>query len=367
MKRITTTQIKIKTLEELKQFDIGNAYLGYMTVAEACEYGKFDSYYKDIFKTHCKCGAERIINGDLTDLTCCDPYCYLKQGYQLSKIYSRFSCQDIAENTCIDIAEYFKDSGIRSAVELLNKEDGGLKLKIGSHRYSKYKQAFDKITKSHLTFSEYCSKMGIPYFEKTIKNVLRNFSNVNELLDYLVKVDLTSFMHSCGVYDCKKISSFFFHLDDIFYISYYFNEFMEAPALHEITVCMTGYPNFKNGFITSKGKFIDYMNETSVAYDGTPLFRFNRTDGVKTAPFVLADEPSTHYKFVEGYRRQRELDERRQYMDEEVSNDTHDILMTTNDFYDYIQSLIKEYNIQRQEYLKTISEDSRETKRMEVY
>ena len=143
------------TLDELKrEHDRYYAFSYFMTVEEAKRFGTIPKEYWDYFPNKCECGSENILTGSLQQPQCCNPKCFIKQGYALSELLTRFKCKGLGPARCIEIvktlAPQFK---YNSYIEILDMRQEDFPSALAQKAYSiDLLRAIGKIRSKKITF-----------------------------------------------------------------------------------------------------------------------------------------------------------------------------------------------------------------------
>ena len=77
--------------EEFKSLDKIGAYVEFKSIRHLKDSGLIPNGYEDLLADKCSCGSDRIMNSELTIITCCNPNCFIKMGYKLDKFLKAYN------------------------------------------------------------------------------------------------------------------------------------------------------------------------------------------------------------------------------------------------------------------------------------
>ena len=242
-------------LEMRQRYDKYNAFTEFITVEQAEYVGLLPTSFHGVFPHKCICGSEMIINNARTKLMCCDPRCYIKQGYALSELFRRFNIKGIADATCSDVYQSLQ----REHKELISQGKPGLFetesfveiLKVPVEAYSvdfrmsaigvDFMHAVDIIRNKVMTFPEMISKLGLPEMDTT---AFKLFNNINSFEEFakLFKQEggVNNFCNNRGVYAPQKKFWFRISLEDIIVGTSIFANSIRQIGLQQMDICITG-------------------------------------------------------------------------------------------------------------------------------
>lgn len=319
----------IKTLEELRDNDYENCYADYVTVREGFEKGIIPQDYREFIKDKCECGSENIVKKSLTEVTCCNPKCWIKVGYQLADIYKKYSCDGIGKKTCLDISQcMLEHTQYNSVVELMYMHLTPYSYYLQGDRLFKYEVAFNKIKNTTTTYAELMSNLCIPGIDNVMKEILKDYNSTEELTQEIKRFGgVPLFMESKGIHDRKAWFNFRQAIVDFTVAEYYLSDGFIPPAVQEVRICITGTVSL-NGSRIKKADYIKLLNLSSIADDGIRLFNIEMNQAMRTNSWVIADYPSNTEKYIAGAER--------------------GVIVSAQDFYDTVVSVVKEYNEKQQ-------------------
>ena len=285
--------------EELKAIDEYNAFSEFITVAEAKRTGIIPSDYHNIFDDKCDCGSDNIITTGLTRERCCNPRCYIKQGWMLYDMFSKFDCQNIGPATCLDIAEYFCETPKHPArfknnsyIDLLGMKQSEYPPYLQSVRGDEVYSGVLKILSKKKSLIELLSKLGLPELDSKIETIFCTSENINDFLDRVNdNGGLKKYLESC----CIKSSMIAFiikqFLLDMALAESYCSKAITARAMKRIKVCITGSV-YLDGEYMSRDRFLAYINDLSVSNDGTRFYEISLTSSPNVAFKTITDSKS---------------------------------------------------------------------------
>lgn len=270
---------------ELKELDKVHAFDAFVTMQFMLD-NMVDDYYKSIFKTHCQCGSEMIIQVNKRRFMCCDPRCVYKMGHRLNNMFKSFGCKGIGEQTCKDVAEYaFSYANKRSNIELLcltQKEMPDL----GFSRSSTYIQCCIKARQTPMTFPVMMSRLEIPGFDATARSLFEGISNCTEMADRIEEAGgIINFFNSRGVYDLMKIFHFAYFLEDIAYAEQTVFKALRSIGAVKMSIVMTGVL-WLGGERITKADFVERCNQITV--DGVRLFEIEDNKAIQTTNYLIS-------------------------------------------------------------------------------
>lgn len=318
------------TFQEMrKKYDLVNAYDGFVTIAEAKELGIIPERFYSAFPEKCVCGSDNIISVGLQQPQCCDPRCYVKQGYAMANMFSRFGYQGLGAATCkhilAGIQDKFEDN---SYMEVLNIKPTDLPSDMwGTVMSSKLFYAINGIRETSVTFPQLIKLIDVPYIGDTAETLLHNINTIEELIDGIYTEGLARFCLQRGVGDVRKMFWLYASIADIYHADMATRAHRRRQGLVPINVCITGSLRLDgnvtgdvalNGSIT-KNDFIKLCNGLARIQSGEQIFEIRMCSAVESVPYIIADAPSGSRKYKAGLRRGK-------------NSHGEDILITSSEF-----------------------------------
>lgn len=311
---------------EFRENDTLDAYKEFESVQTYKDSGRIPEDFHEVVDSFCKCGSERMVNDNLTILTCCDPRCYFKLGESLYKMLSYYGSKNIGPETCIYIMKCARKMNIQtlgSIVEIIpNYKD--FEYLLGA-KFQYLEQGILNIFQNKLKFYEMVQSLGIPGIDSLSKDFFSNYNSIIEVGEEILKVGIHKFFSDRGSKDLKKMSAFLEYFEDIGLFENLLANNLVKPGIVPITICITG-PVRPHGQYMSRDDFVRYCNEISNV-NGYTLFDISYSDGPVYSTYVIADNPSTSRKYRKGAERQ--------------SYSSKKILYTSTEFVDYILSEVE--------------------------
>lgn len=333
------------TFKDLIKIDQEHAYSDWMSVREAKYYGDIPEKYFPYFDDYCECGSENIIKHGLTQMTCSDPNCPIKQGYAIAEMLTRFGVKGLKEATCRKIYEAFKRKDekekflkTKSYVELLTIpwEDYPASVQC-SAKGLEFFQACQFVHSKQYTFSELVAALAIPSLGNDAEKLLGGISNVEVMLNTIKEEGSVSRFCSKRGFKAPMVAFNLRHsLTDIAVANLIFNHAIRQEGVFRVSVCMTGAVSL-HGNRTTKEQFLKQCNELCIDKDGLQLMEFKMNAAIESNPFILYSRPSGDRKFVAGTKRGVISD----------AFGTHEVLMKTDDFYDYLERVMTKWNSEK--------------------
>ena len=142
---------------DLKKIDKFGAFNKFKSVEEAKRVEWIPKEYHNIFPQKCECGSEMIINEELTQLQCCNPRCYIKLGWMLYEMFSRFGCKNVGPATCKSVMkELIKKKQLKysSHIEVLSLNPAHYPLSVSGAKSYDFERAIVTILSSKLTLAQ---------------------------------------------------------------------------------------------------------------------------------------------------------------------------------------------------------------------
>lgn len=335
----------------VEKFDPYGAHLPWITVEEAKERGSLPEKYHEAFDNLCECGSENIITASLTQITCCDPYCPIKQGYKLAELMSKFGIDGLGPATCCKVYD------VLTFQDKKEKEQGGEGfLHTNSHLemllvpFDKYPIALRtaagelfyesacKIRSIPITFPKLIGMLGLKGFGGNSEVLFKNLNSYEQLrAEIIAKGGIREFLCSRGSYSNMGACNLKVALPDIHIADFIFGGCIRQSGLQMLDISITGNIKFRGNSIT-KANFIKMCNNLCITSDGVQLYEVRMTSALEHNAFILYSVPSTSAKFIKGQSRGVVTDD----------FGTHSVLMTVDDFYSLLERKMQEWetNIQ---------------------
>ena len=233
------------TLDELKrEHDRYYAFSYFMTVEEAKRFGTIPKEYWDYFPNKCECGSENILTGSLQQPQCCNPKCFIKQGYALSELLTRFKCKGLGPARCIEIvktlAPQFK---YNSYIEILDMRQEDFPPALAQKAYSiDLLRAIGKIRSEKITFPTLISNLAIPTLGDKALKLLQGINNFEEFAAYVkASGSLQAFCDSRGIHDPMVFFWIQQSIVDIWLADLVMQKSVRAEGKIKIEICITGF------------------------------------------------------------------------------------------------------------------------------
>lgn len=324
--------------EEFKSLDKIGAYVEFKSIRHLKDSGLIPNGYEDLLADKCTCGSDRIMNSELTIITCCNPNCFIKMGYKLDKFLKAFDCKGLGPATCIDICKKGIKDGIfvlPSFIEILNCFED-FKWFLGA-KYEYLLKAVDKIHKTPLTFYQMIQYLGFYGLDTKCENVFNGIKNSKDLEDILSETSIISFFANRGVEDYKKILDFYLRFKEIKAFEILHRGKLLLPAKININLCITGAVR-PNGVSMSRKEFISYCNLLGQV-DDIPIFSFKAGKAFGSASYFIVDRPTSSLTYEAALERQSR-------------NPDKKIIFTSTEFVDLIKSEVAKCQQKKTEMLE---------------
>lgn len=313
------------TFEDLLATETFGAFDDFVSVKVAKEEGLIPPSYNEVFKDYCECGSEMIIKNELTRVQCCNPRCYIKLGYALDELFTRFGCKGIGPASCISAMKGVIDRlEIPSHIEILEMDDKDLPRTFLNYKYEEYSDARELIFSKSYSLSELVPKLALPTLDKTAANVLDNYNDAVEFIEDFQRYDnFMTFMFNHGVYDRWKIYCMRTYAIDILKAQMIFNNNFRDKPMQEIEVVITGFIR-PEGISMPKDEFIELLNEIGIDDSGVRRYGFKMTSAMSSVNYIIADSPSNSRKYRKGVER--------------------GVLISSTDFLGQVKEIMKQFN-----------------------
>jgi len=268
----------------------GYAFSNYETVETALNIGHIPAEYRKWFLPYCTCGSERITDTTIKHIRCCDPRCFVKTGFQLSKLFSKFGCIGMGDETCKTISEYGHNKlHISSYIDLLNLRWNTWPL--GEAKYDEYRSAIEKIKSTKLSISEMINYMAIPMLGDKSQKLFGSFTELGQILDAIKSGGPDRFFSSNGVHDAMVAFYVAEFMPDIFSFSRIMNYQFKQVSDKKFPICISGdiYLETEQGIkAVTKDEYISICNDLTYTKDGTKLFDIVLNKAVQSTSVLVS-------------------------------------------------------------------------------
>ena len=323
-------------------------YLGWVTVEEAKKCGMIPEAYDKVFGNLCECGSENIISPNLKRMTCCDPNCHIKVGYQLAEMFSRAGYVGLGYATCSNVYKSLRnydESRKKSGLEGLFKTNSYTEvLLIPWESYpvdvamtvagSNFNQACHLVCNTVKTFSQLVGSLGLTGLGTNTDKIFAGINSLDEWIAAVKKAGgLEPFCIQRGVTSYDIIFNIACGAEAIGVASIACNGSIRRRGIIPLDVCITGRV-VVDGEKMTKDAFIQRCNAMCVDKNGVQLLEIKNTSGPATAPFVLYTTQSGSAKFNAGKRRGVIFDD----------FGKHPVLVTVSEFYHWLKEGMESWN-----------------------
>lgn len=283
----------VMTLTELQE--LTPAYDDF-AVIENCN---IPDYYKTVFPSHCKCGAEIIMTCEgRTQLQCCNPCCWIKMAHRMSYFISFHGFKDFGEQTCLslfsachDVLPYY------SFLSAFSLSDTQLAVGLSDNKISLLHEIKEELQHHAFHFSDAIASLGIP----NVGPLSPLFDVVKSplvLLQYMLQGKTNELCDMAGI----QAQSTRFHLrtfdiDVLLLMRDIMPNIMATPK-GEVFVAITGKVSVRGQSYT-RAEFID-LCESIKDQSGTQLYKLVETKSREKLQYVIADTPSNSDKYQIG-------------------------------------------------------------------
>lgn len=336
------------TFKELKAEDKEGAFGGWSTVEKAKAEGEIPGKFARYFDDLCECGSENIIKYGLTQLTCCDPKCPVKQGYALAEMFSRFGIKGLKDATCSKILSALRAEN-KSLVKagkkpLLITDSYTAVLAVPFNLYPgsvsstskgvEFFQACCQISSGTYTFAQLVSNLAIPGIGSDAEVLMGGINSPTELLDRIDESgSVRAFCMNRGFYAEMTAFNLRTALIDIVTAGNLLHSAVRKEGAIKLNICMTGAISL-NGSKVTKEVYVKECNKLCIDRKGSPLFEIKMNTAIETNRFILFSKPSSDRKYVAGLRRGNVTD----------IFGTHSVLMHTDMFYCLLEEVMDRWN-----------------------
>ena len=350
------------TLRELKEkHDKYYAFSHFMTVEEAKRLGTIPEEYWEYFPDKCECGSENILTGNLQQPQCCNPKCFIKQGYALSELLTRFKCKGLGPSRCIEIVRTLTPKfKYNSYIEILNMNQNSFPPNLAQKAYSiDLLLSIGKIRSEKITFPTLISNLAIPTLGDKALKLLQGVNNFAEFAAYVKAAgSLQSFCDSRGIHDPMVFFWIQQSIVDIWLADLIMQKSVRAEGKIKIEICITGFLHLDGKRIT-KDEFVKLCNEISVDENGIQLFEIIQNTAKVGATHIIADAPSNSAKYLAGLRRGEEVD---------IDGVKRSVLMSSSEFINYLEELKKKWKQKQDKINQTNSQKTeQQTQEMKIF
>ena len=324
------------------------AFAGWVTIEDAKACGMIPQAYNNVFENLCECGSENIIAPNLKRLTCCDPNCYIKVGYQLAEMFSRAGFVGLGYASCSNVYKALRQydesrkkagySGLfktnsYTEVLLVPWEDYPPDVSATAAGLNFY-QACHLVCNTVKTFSQLVGSLGLTGLGSNSDKI---FSGIDSLDEWIATVNsaggLIPFCTQRGVTSYDIIFDIACGAEAIGVASIACSDVIRKRGIIPLDVCITGRV-VVDGEKMTKDAFIQRCNAMCVDANGVQLLEIKNTSGPATAPFVLYTTQSGSAKYNAGKRRGNIYDE----------FGRHPVLVTVSEFYHWLKEGIESWN-----------------------
>jgi hypothetical protein len=336
------------TFEELRENDKEQAFFEWVSVTVAKRAGDIPQKYWSYFEDTCECGSDNIIKNNLKAMSCCDPKCFIKQGYAIAELLTRFGVKGLKEATCRKIYTEFKrqDQKLKESGKegLLISDSYVAAIAVPWDRYpdeiartvagSDFYHACLEIVTKPVTFPKLVSKLAIPSIGSSADRLVSGIRNFDELFQTIKdEGGVAAFCSRRGFYSNLVHYNFRISLFDIATADRIFKRAVKPEGCLKLNVCMTGMI-YLNGTRLTKEKYLAQCNKLCFV-DNIQLVELNMTSAKETNPFILYSRESGDAKFVAG---------RARGVTEDDLFGQHPVLMHTDLFYKFLEKVVSTWN-----------------------
>lgn len=347
------------TFAELRDLDNKYyAFSSFITVKDAKAADIIPKDYWEFFPDYCKCGSENIITADLQQPQCCNPKCYIKQGYALSELLTRFKCKGLGPARCIEIIQELSPKfQYNSYIEILNYTYDDLPVSLAQRAYSlDLINAVNSIRSEKITFPALMSNLAIPTLGDKALKLFQGINSFAELLEILKQCGgLFNFCSDRGVRDSMVLFWIRQSAVDMWLADTIMRNSIRQEGVIKLEICITGFL-YLNGSRITKDAFVKLCNDMSTTDDGVQVFEVVQNTAKVSAKHIIADSPSRSAKYLAGLQRGEEID---------IDGVKRSVLMSSSEFIDYLKELKEKWE-QKQQKTRTNSQ-SENLKEMKLF
>lgn len=337
-------------LSDLRKRNDFGAFNEFYPVSELKEMGVIPASQHKFFVDICECAeefgveeSEVIMTKSGSRATCANPRCPFKTYNALAEMISRFGEKGIGEATCRTIVRRaYKHMQKPSHLEVFNMTDRQLTHNSDTVSFINFQSSLLSIREKKLTFGEMISKLAIPGFRDSAKDIFGEVKNSKDLMEQIQEAG--GFL----IYFQKR------GINDLF-IPFYLREFLWDIAYAEsqvfggvrppgnvvINISITGNMMPINGTKMTKDKFIELCNLIGER-NGRRLFEVRRNNAYHSNGFIIADtaEPNSNYLTAKNRENllQEDVDRQRR-----LGYDVPDakLIYSGQEFLDYLKGLVQ--------------------------
>lgn len=242
------------------------------------------SYYEDMQKEI----------PSITAITCCDPFCNIKMGYQLNDIFDAFGFKGIGPATCHKVVRYYREkrSSFTIADILINGVDGtGL---FGAE-YSNWLNAMELMKNSKQTLGALIVKLCYPGLGTKFEDIFQGYSSLEEFATSAQDKGLFQLFRDKSVLSENTYYYFCIYFKDIVRIVEYLENTIIMSCEKICGICLTGKMSLDDRGLT-KSEFLRLCNEVQRDGPYSGLFEIKSVESVPKSFFVIAGANSVSSK-----------------------------------------------------------------------
>lgn len=325
--------------KEFVESDKFRAFTEFISVEMAKEQGIIPVEYFNIIKDKCVCGSDMIISRNRKKLMCCDPRCKIKLGFRLAKTFEKFECKNLGPSTCKSVINQVWDKlKYKSHVEALLLTPSEFPRVLDGAKGQDYKIGLYTIQNSSLTLANVIAKLGLPELDTTAREIFSNYKSVDEFIEAVDKSgNLITFLSKLGIHDRKVAYYINDSIPDFYLAEQLVGDNIKDIAFKQVNICLTGRLKY-DGLPITKTNYLKFLNESSIASDGTVIFEFNQCSAVDSVPYIVYSSVSDNAKYLAGLERERK------YLQQ--TGKQKKILVTPEELVNIVAKVVKEYEQQ---------------------
>lgn len=282
-----------KTLEKLHTKDKFGHFKDYVTVVEAKDTNLIVEEIHEFIKDYCMCGAENIVNRELTQLQCCDSRCVIKIAGNLEYFYKKKGFTGIGPETCLTIVQStINQLEYKSHMDIavMGYEDIPSSIMSGNMYNIIHANETLKKKDNDLPFAQLVASFGIPGWESNAVKYLSQYSSLSEVLADIKHMGWYGwFARKLGIQDNKLMWQFYTHIWDILAGVTKVSKTIVLSSHQDISITLSGTLR-PNGIRMTKQEYMDKINGITPYVNGRKLYRFNSNKAVKTNQYIISDE-----------------------------------------------------------------------------
>lgn len=318
--------------EFTEKYDRYHAFTNFLTVETAKTMGLIPEDYHEYFPNKCKCGSDNIITMGLQQPQCCNPRCYIKQGYALSELFTRFKCKGLGPARCIEIIQCLSPKfKYNSYLEILNMTMEDFPVNLAQKAYAfDLLDAIHKIKSETITFPALIGNLAIPTLGDRALKLLEGIDSFEEFQNEIKKCGtLQLFCDSRGIHDQMVLFWIRNSAIDMCIADIILQGNIRRSGIVKIEICITGFL-YLNGKRITKDEFIKVCNQLTVNENGVQLFEIVQNTAKISASHIIADTPSRSAKYLAGLKRGKEID---------IDGVERNVLMTSAEFLEFLKEM----------------------------